>query len=238
MAAGIGRGKARCRHLARLQDKLGYQFADEALLSRALTHRSASGGRNNERLEYLGDAVLGYVTAAQLFRSLPKASESVLTLARSALVKRSALAEVANALNLGEHLALGVGELRGGVGNRASILADALEALIGAVHEDGGLEAARALIERLLAERLRKPAPSEKDPKTTLQERLQAQSFALPGYRILEETGPHHERRFLVCCQVPALGLAAEGRGDTRKAAEQNAAAAMLKQLESADAAV
>ncbi len=238
MAAGIGRGKGCCRHLARLQDKLGYRFADEALLSRALTHRSASGKHNSERLEYLGDAVLGYVTAAHLFRALPNASEGALTLARSALVKGSALAAVASALNLGEHLAFGVGELRGGVGNRASILANALEAVIGAVHEDGGLAAARALTERLLAEGLKAPASFEKDPKTTLQERLQAQAFALPAYSILAETGPHHERRFLVCCQVAALGLAANGEGATRKAAEKNAAAAMLKQLEAVDAAV
>ena len=235
--AGATPGKGHSLRLGPLQRKLGYQFADEALLIRALTHRSASGKRNNERLEYLGDAVLGYVTAAHLYGALPKASESVLTLARSALVKRAALAEVACALNLGEHLAFGAGELRCGAQSRASILADALEALIGAVHEDGGIDAARAFTERLLAERLADPAPSGKDPKSTLQECLQAHAFALPAYRILEETGPQHERRFLVCCQVPALGLTANGEGVTRKSAEKEAAAAMLRQLEAQDAA-
>lgn len=228
--------RGRAPGLDELQRKLGYGFKDADLLQRALTHKSASAKRNNERLEYLGDAVLSYVVAAHLHGALAEAPESALTLDRSALVKRSALVEIASSLGLGDHLAMGVGELRSGGANRASILADALEALIGAVHEDGGLEAARALVVRLWRDRLACSPAAAKDAKSALQEFVQARAMPLPAYVVVQQTGPNHDPRFVVSCEVAALGLAASGTAGSRKAAEQQAAAALLSQVEAVDA--
>lgn len=231
MKAAAGKVPRQCRRLDALQRKLGHQFADLGLLVRALTHRSASAGRSNQRLEFLGDAVLGYVTAAHLHQSLAAAPESALTLARAALVKRATLAEVARSLDLGEHLAFGVGELRSGAWRRDSILADALEAVIGAVHEDGGLEAARALVLRLFGSRLAGSAAA-KDAKSALQEFTQARRLSLPEYRTIQQVGPRHQPCFTVSCEVARLGLAAKAEGASRKEAEMRAAAALLSQIE------
>lgn len=236
--AGLGKAPAgeaaHQRRLDVLQRKLGYRFADAGLLLRALTHKSASARRNNERLEYLGDAVLGYVIAARLHQDLAASPESALTLRRAALVKQATLAEVARSLDLGAHLALGVGELRSGGERRASIVANALEAVVGAVHEDGGIEAARALVLRLLAERLAGSAVA-KDAKTALQEFAQAQAVDLPEYRIVEQVGPRHRPCFTISCEIAQLGLKAKAQGASRKEAEMQAAAALLSQVEAGD---
>lgn len=229
-----GKAAQRCLHVEALQRKLGHQFADVGLLLRALTHRSAASGRSNERLEFLGDAVLGYVAAAHLHQALATAPESDLTLARAALVKRATLAEVARSLGLGEHLAFGVGEMRSGAWRRDSILANALEAVVGAVHEDGGVEAARALVLRLFAGRL-DGSPAAKDAKSALQEFTQARTLRLPEYRTVKQDGPHHQPSFTVSCEVAQLGLQAKAEGASRKEAEMRAAAAVLSQIEAGD---
>lgn len=234
MKAAAGKAAQQCLRLDALQRKLGHQFADIGLLVRALTHKSASAGRSNERLEFLGDAVLGYVTAAHLHQALAAAPESGLSLARAALVKRATLAEVARSLDLGEHLAFGVGELRSGAWRRDSILADALEAVVGAVHEDGGLEAARALVLRLFGARFAGSA-AVKDAKSALQEFTQARKLSLPEYRTVQQAGPHHQPCFTVSCEIARLGLKAEAEGTSRKEAEMRAAAALLSQIEADD---
>ena len=220
------------QQLRELQQKLGYRFNDEALLVRALTHRSASR-HHNERLEFLGDAVLGYVVGDHLHRTGQDRGEDALTLLRAALVKRDTLGEVARAIDLGEHLILGAGERRSGVKHRASILGDALEAVIGAVHEDGGIEAARALIMRLFQDRFDNLAEHlAKDPKTTLQERLQAAGLQLPTYRIVDVDGLPHEQVFNIACELTDLGVSVAASAKSRKEAEKRAAARMLGEVE------
>ncbi len=219
--------------LDRLQRALNHRFADERLLIRALTHKSVSPNGSNERLEYLGDAVLGYVVAAHLHRQHPGEAESGLTLARAALVKQGTLAEIGRALALGDHMRFGIGEMRSGAFRRASVLANGVEALIGAVHEDGGVEAARALVVHLLGDRLTglRPAPV-KDAKSALQEFAQARAMPLPAYRIVEEAGVRHAPRFIVSCEVAELGLKATAEGASRKEAEKRAAAELLDRIE------
>lgn len=208
-----------------LERALGCGLPDAALLEEALTHRSFSS-RNNERLEYLGDAVLTFVVAGMLFREFPDASEGELSRFRSSLVSGESLGALALELGLGDHLRLGEGELKSGGFRRASILADALEAVIGAVYLGAGLDAARGAIERLLRTRLAAlPSAAElKDAKTRLQERLQGRGFALPRYEVLEVTGEPHDQRFRVRCTVDELGLVAEATGTSRRRAEQEAA--------------
>ena len=221
--------------LPTLCDKLGYRFNDEALLVRALTHRSASR-QHNERLEFLGDAVLGYVIGEYLHRTRRGHREDSLTLLRASLVKRDTLVEVARAIQLGEHLILGVGELRSGAGQRASVLADALEAVVGAIHEDGGIEAARAAIMHLFQGHLENLAErAAKDAKTELQERLQAQGFALPVYRVVDTEGLHHERVFNIACELVDLDVSVTATGTSRKEAEKRAAALMIVEIEDRD---
>ena len=201
-------------------------------MTRALTHKSASQD-NNERLEFLGDAVLGYVIAEHLHRTRQGEQEDLLTLARASLVNRKTLAHLARELALGDYLILGSGELKSGGHNRDSILADALEGVIGAVHEDGGVEAARALLERLFEQRLREvDARNSKDPKTELQEHLQARSLPLPEYAIVGTEGLDHERVFEVSCEVALLQLRVTATGSSRKDAEKRAAAMMLQEFE------
>jgi len=213
-------------------EKLAYAVRDAALFSSALTHRSVSGS-NNERLEFLGDAVLNLLIAEQLYRDFPGASEGDLSRLRSRLVSGESLAQVAAALGLGEVLQLGSGELKTGGFRRKSILADALEALCGAIYLEGGLEAARGVVSALFSARIAAlPAPeSLKDAKTRLQEYVQAQGLALPTYAVERVEGAPHEHTFWVRCELGGLGRAAQGSGSTRRGAEQQAAARLLEEL-------
>jgi ribonuclease-3 len=213
-----------------LADRLGVEFADPALLARALTHRS-HGGPNNERLEYLGDAVLSFVVAELLFRRFPDATEGELSRLRASLVSGEALAAIASSLGLGEQLLLGDGEMKSGGQRRATILADALEAVFGAIYLDRGLDDARRVAEGLFEGPLSglPPASELKDPKTRLQEWLQARGHALPSYRVLEVSGEPHEQHFRVRCEVPELALTAIAEGSSRRRAEQEAAQRILE---------
>ena len=214
-----------------LARRLGHEFADPDLLELALRHRSA-GVNNNERLEYLGDAVLGMIIAEALFQRFAGAKEGELTRARARLVKEPTLAEIARGFKLGPVLALGSGELKSGGRDRDSILSDALEALIGAIYLDGGFEATRTVVLSWYADRLEdiNPQKLEKDPKTRLQEYLQAKGHGLPLYTVEEERGEPHNRHYRVSCaiqdQAPYMG---EGTG--RRRAEQMAAQAALEAL-------
>jgi ribonuclease-3 len=216
-----------------VRERLGYEPRDLALFRAALTHRSASGA-NNERLEFLGDAVLNLLIADCLYGSFPQATEGDLSRLRARLVSREPLAEIALSLGLGEMLQLGSGELRSGGFRRQSILADALEALCGAIYLDGGLAAAEPLITRLFAGRIAAlPSPEAlKDGKTRLQEYLQSRSLTLPRYVILGIEGEDHAQTFTVSCEVPGLALRVEGGGSSRRRAEQQAAARMLETIE------
>ncbi len=215
----------------RLEAALGYRFGDPDLLRQALTHKSFARD-HNERLEFLGDAVLGYVIALRLFEEQPAAHEDTLSLLRANLVRKDTLAEVAAELDLGRYLRLGAGERRSGGHKRASILADSLEAVIGAVHLDGGIEAARDLTLRLLEPRMRTLDPEAlKDPKTRLQEMLQGVNLDLPEYAIESTTGSAHSRVFTVSCRVPALELTVAAQGRSRRGAEKNAAESMLTKV-------
>jgi ribonuclease III len=214
-----------------LQQRLGYRFRDAALLQQALTHRSA-GKTNNERLEFLGDAILGAVIAAELYRRYPVASEGRLSRLRATLVRRESLAEVARLLQLGDFLLLGTGERRSGGHRRGSILSDALEALLGAVYLDSGFAACNQCILEHFSIKL--DALEEvtvlKDPKTRLQEYLQAQGRPLPGYLVLEVSGEAHAQWFRISCDVEGTSPCT-GTGNSRRKAEQEAAGRMLQQL-------
>lgn len=211
----------------------GHVFSTPSLLAQALTHRSA-GAPHNERLEFLGDAVLNLVIAEHLYRTFPDASEGDLSRLRARIVSREPLAEVAATLGIGDALQLGSGELKTGGFRRQSILADAFEALCGAVFLDGGLDAARRMIHSLFEGRIANlPAPAAlKDPKTRLQEHLQARGLALPLYRVDSIEGEPHAQTFSVTCEVPALGRCAQGRGSSRRRAEQEAAARVLQEID------
>jgi ribonuclease-3 len=215
-----------------VEARTGYRFADAALAQAALTHRSASG-HHNERLEFLGDALLSFVVAELLYRAHPQADEGILSRARAALVNGAALGELAASLELGQALKLGPGELKSGGFRRRSILADALEALIGAIYLDGGLEAARSVIEQLMGENLRALPPARllSDAKTRLQEWLQGRELGLPVYALESVHGAPHQQTFRVACSVPALEIRTEGEGASRRAAEQQAAEAALARL-------
>ena len=218
--------------MERLQRRLGYHFGDQGLLARALTHRSA-GPDHNERLEFLGDAILGFETADYLFHHVDRADEGQLSRMRAHLVKRETLAEIGRELQLGQILRLGPGELRSGGQNRDSILADAVEAIIAAVYLDGGIDEARRLVRHLLGERLSKPGAGlqEKDAKTRLQEYLQARRLALPKYQVIRIDGDQHRQQFTVSCRVDQLRAQSEGRGSSRRRAEQEAAGSLLAEL-------
>jgi len=214
-------------------EKLSYAPRDVTLFSAALTHRSVSGA-NNERLEFLGDAVLNLLIAEHLYRNFPRASEGDLSRLRARLVSGESLAQVAASLGLGEVLHLGSGELKTGGFRRKSILADALEALCGAIFLDGGLEAVRQVVDALFAARSAAlPAPETlKDAKTRLQEHLQSQGIALPAYIVERVDGEPHAHTFWVRCEVAALARRAQGSGSTRRSAEQQAAERVLGELE------
>ena len=219
--------------IAGLERLLGYTFREPGLARQALTHRS-HGTPHNERLEFLGDGLLNCAVATLLYERFPRLAEGDLSRLRAALVNQASLSAVASTLGLGERLLLGEGELKSGGFRRPSILADALEALLGAVYLDGGFEAVRATVERLLGERLesREELPVHKDPKTALQELVQGRKLQLPRYSVQRTEGEAHEQTFTVECRVDDLGLAASGQGGSRRAAEQAAAVAVLDQLE------
>ncbi len=218
----------------RLCRAIGYQFAEGKLLETALTHRSA-GSPNNERLEFLGDAILGFVIADELFLAFPSADEGQLSRLRAGLVRREALAEVARQLELGKYLALGPGELKSGGQSRDSILADSLEALFAAIYLDGGYPSIRSVIQNLFEERVQTLSldSQQKDAKTRLQEYLQARQMNLPSYETIETTGDQHAQTFVVKCMVQALGLEIMGRGGSRRKAEQDAAGKVLESIQS-----
>jgi ribonuclease-3 len=219
-----------------LQQRLGYRFVKPRLLQRALTHRSF-GADHNERLEFLGDAVLSAAVSALLFERFSGSDEGDLTRVRAHLVREDSLHRVALALGLPEALRLSDGESRGGGAQRASILADALEAVIGAVFIDGGFEPAHTLVRSLFGEVIATTEADSwsKDAKTELQEWLQARRFAVPSYGIVATRGQAHAQTFEVECAVAALGLAERGEGRSRRAAEQEAARRMLDTLKASD---
>jgi ribonuclease-3 len=220
--------------LVQLQTTLAYQFKNTQLLKQALTHRSF-GADNNERLEFLGDALLDLIVGESLFNQHPGADEGNLSRLRSSIVNKSALAGIGREWNLGEHMLLGAGELKSGGRSRDSILADTVEAVVAAVYLDGGLAACRKLVDVWTLEFVRNPeARQTKDAKTRLQEKMQASGHGLPDYQVLAIEGEAHAQSFLVECRVEGLERVHRGRGRSKRAAEQQAALETLKSLESA----
>ena len=216
-------------------ERLGYAFVRPELLAQALTHRSF-GASHNERLEYVGDAVLNCVVALSLYERFPDFDEGDLSRVRASLVNRDTLAGVARKLDISDSIRLGEGEQRSGGPDRPSILADALEALYGAVFLDGGFDAARAVIDRTFGDLLRNadPALLAKDPKTRLQEWLQARRLPVPDYRIVDLGGEAHAQTFVAECAIPSLSIATRGTGSSRRTAEQAAAAAAYADITAA----
>ncbi len=218
--------------LERLQDRIAYQFQDPALLRQALTHRSA-GAQHNERLEFLGDAALNFIVAARLYDRFAKVSEGDLSRMRARLVREETLAQVAETIDLADNLILGAGEIRSGGARRASIRADAVEAVIGAAYLDGGFSAAGRIVDHLMTPLITDALGAEelRDPKTRLQELLQGKGKALPCYELIEEKGQAHERRFVARCSVEGM-VPTEAEDSSRRRAEQQAAQRMLEQLQ------
>jgi ribonuclease-3 len=216
----------------RLQQRVGYRFSGRELLAQALTHRS-HGTPHNERLEFLGDSVLNCVVAVELFERFRDLPEGDLSRLRARLVRQEALHQLAQDLGLGEHLRLGEGELKSGGSARPSILADAFEALVGAIFLDGGFGAAREAVLRLYEPLLAglDPQDSGKDPKTLLQELLQARRMALPQYTVLATRGAAHDQNFEVECTIPQLSVRTTGSGSSRRIAEQEAAMRAFEQI-------
>jgi len=211
--------------LSAVERGIGYHFRDPELLRQSLTHRS-HGPRHNERLEFLGDGVLNCIIASVLFDRFPRLSEGDLSRARANLVNQQSLFNLADALGLGEALRLGEGELKSGGFRRPSILADALEAVLGAVFLDGGFEAARKVVVSLFESIIAgiDPRTDGKDPKTLLQEYLQGRRLPLPQYAVIATHGEAHDQRFEVECVIPDLDIRSRGEGASRRAAEQGAA--------------
>lgn len=216
-----------------LAGKLGLSFSQPQLLKTALTHRSV-GAANNERLEYLGDSVLGFVIAQQLYLQFPQAGEGVLSRLRASLVNQTSLAELARQHNLGDYLILGSGELKSGGYRRDSILSDALEAIIGALLLDQGIEACESWVLRLFDAKLAALQQDgwNKDPKTRLQELLQSRRKELPSYELVAMSGADHQQTFEVKCSVAICPQTTSGVGISRKKAEQAAAEKMLMLLQ------
>ena len=225
----MSRRTVTCRR--ELETRIGYEFTDKSLLESALTHISALSGKSRsgsyQRLEFLGDHVLGLVVSDMLFRAFVKADEGELSRRLADLVRKEACAEVARKIDLGAAIRLGASEANAGGRQRTAILADVCEALVGAVFLDGGYAAAAALVEQLWGERLRTPARPLRDSKTVLQEWAQARGLPTPSYREIARTGPHHDPEFLVAVDLAEF-TPAEGVGRSKRAAEQAAAAAML----------
>ncbi len=220
--------------LVALQKRLQHQFSDESLLMRAVTHRSFSAD-HNERLEFLGDAVLGVVVADMLYQRLKNLPEGDLSRVRANLVKQDTLHQLSESLGLPEVIRLGEGEMRSGGQKRPSILADVLEAVIGAVYLDAGFAVAQGLVQRLYQAIEINPAMDAigKDPKTELQEWLQGRKLKVPAYRVVATLGAAHKQTFDVECEIPELNLSERGIGGSRRAGEQAAATAMLQTLKS-----
>ena len=220
------------RYIEQLEKILKYQFNDKGLLELALTHRSFQG-KNNERLEFLGDSILNFIIAELLFKEFKLLPEGDLSRLRSQLVKSATLSEIGIALNLGDYLILGEGELKSSGWRRPSILADSVEAIIGAVFIDGGISSAKKLITGWYQERLDAINPNDiqKDSKSVLQELLQAKKIPLPEYNVVSVEGEAHNQHFKVSCSIPKLGLSIEGEGASRKVAEQSAAEESIKKL-------
>ncbi len=216
-----------------LAKQLDLDFQQIALFEQALTHRSA-GSVNNERLEYLGDAVLGMVIANRLYQRFPQASEGELSRLRSLLVRRQTLAEIGAEIQLSKYLVMGAGELRSGGQSRDSTLADAVEAILGAAYLELGSDGVEKLIDHLFLQRLQRLTleQCEKDPKTRLQEHLQSLNLPLPEYEVLSVSGKQHQQRFSVKCRVKALKQEALGSDMSRRKAEQDAARQLLEELE------
>ena len=217
----------------KLSASTGYQFRRGELLEQALTHRSYSRSLNNERLEFLGDSILNLIISNHIYRRFDKASEGKLSRVRASLVKQDSLARVARGIGLGDYIHLGGGELKSGGFRRASILSDALEALIAAIYLDSDYAQAEKAVLRLFHDQLQAVdvAGSLKDPKTQLQEYLQGQQKDLPSYRVRQTSGKSHEQVFSVTCEVGELDLQSEGSGSSRKKAEQQAARKILDKL-------
>lgn len=215
-----------------LTKQLGYTFNDDALLRVALTHRSV-GASHNERLEFLGDSVVNFVIAEALFQQFPTASEGELSRWRATLVNRETLANLAKQFDLGSFLLLGSGELRSGGQTRESILSCAMEAVIGAIYLDGGFASVRTCLLQWYHDLLKNllSAAEHKDPKTVLQETLQAKRLPLPVYTVLHIAGEAHQQHFTVSCQVDGLNEKSLGKGTSRRRAEQDAAQAMIRLL-------
>jgi ribonuclease-3 len=223
--------RSRARDRSALEDRIGYHFADKTLLERAMTHISAASGgarvNSYQRLEFLGDHVLGLIVSDMLYRAFPRANEGELSRRLADLVRKETCADVARALDIGPALSLGSSESQAGGRLRATILGDACEALVGAVYLDGGYAAAESFVERFWKERMLKPPRPLRDPKTMLQEWAQARGLPTPAYRELARTGPHHSPKFRVAVELPDRPPA-EGQGTSKRAAEQAAAAEML----------
>jgi ribonuclease-3 len=219
--------------LDKIQKLLNYKFRQVELLEQALTHRSYSHSCNNERLEFLGDSVLGLVISENIYAREPEATEGQLSRLRASLIKQEALAQVARDMNLGDYINLGGGELKSGGFSRSSILCDTLEAIIGAIYLDGGFDAARESITALYHDYLRTlpDIHSLKDAKTCLQEYLQSKQIELPDYLVVKTVGKSHDQVFTVTCSVESIGLKSTGKGLSRKKAEQEAAHKALGQL-------
>jgi ribonuclease-3 len=216
----------------RLAQALGHRFSHAEVLEQALTHRSA-GVPHNERLEFLGDALLDFLVADALYRRFGQADEGRLSRLRAGLVRKESLAGLARTLDLGAYLNLGAGELRTGGHARDSILADALEAVLAAIYLDGGMGAAQRVVSAVFGPQLDAIDPDEplKDPKTRLQELLQGRRHALPDYEVVAVDGSQHAQQFQVRCRLPELGAETRGHGSSRRRAEQQAARRMLERL-------
>lgn len=219
-----------------LEKTLQYQFQNAELYQQALTHRSATH-RNNERLEFLGDAVLDFVVSEAVYLARPEVTEGDLSKLRASLVKDESLAEIALEIGLGEHLILGSGERKTGGHRRESILADALEAIFGAVFLDSGFDAAKKVIDRVYAQRYQDlPDVADlRDPKTRLQEWLQARKMELPQYDLVAVSGEDHQKKFTVTCAVVEKSVSTDGESTTRRKAEQEAARKMIRLLAGED---
>ena len=216
-----------------LSKRLSYKFVDKNLLAQALTHRSYAS-QNNERLEYLGDGALNFIIANQLYQRFPALAEGDLSRLRAQLVKEATISEIAFCLNIGDALKLGEGELKSAGWRRPSILADALEAIVGAVYLDGGFSAAEALVLELYEEKLNTIDPKviDKDPKSLLQELLQGRKVAVPEYAVIHTGGEAHAQVFIVECFIQKLDIRTVGEGTSRRIAEQQAAQLALVELE------